>query len=55
MEQITAMSEDLGLMYEWFITHGYDTDIEALRTSYPEVEWQRFGDWARRVVPGVAG
>ena len=53
MAQIRSMSEDLALMYEWFIEHGYDGDIEALRGSHPEVEWQRFGDWARRVVPAV--
>ena len=51
MEQIRAYSEDLALMYEWFIETGYAVDIDGLRTSYPEVGWHRFADWAADMVP----
>ena len=51
MEQIRAFSEDLALMYEWFIETGYSVDIDGLRTVYPEVGWHRFADWAAVVVP----
>ena len=51
MEQIRAFSEDFALMYEWFIETGYSVDIDRLRTTYPEVKWHRFVDWAAVVVP----
>ncbi len=51
MEQIRAFSEDLALMYEWFVETGYSVDIDGLRTAYPEVGWHRFADWAAVVVP----
>jgi uncharacterized protein YbjT (DUF2867 family) len=51
MEQIRAFSEDFALMYEWFIETGYSTDIDGLRTAYPEVGWHRFAGWAAEVVP----
>ena len=53
MEQIRAFSEDLALMYEWFIETGYSADIDGLRTSYPEVGWHRFADWAAVAVPAA--
>ena len=51
MEQIRSFSDDLALMFEWFINTGYSVDIEQLRADYPDVGWHRFGDWARRHVP----
>ena len=51
MEQIRAFSEDLALMYEWFMSTGYSIDIEHLRATTPEVGWQRFADWATKNVP----
>ncbi len=47
IEQIRAWSDDLALMYEWFVTTGYSADVEGLRETYPDVGWHRFGDWAK--------
>ena len=49
IDSIRSWSEDLALMYEWFIDTGYSADIEGLRSSYPDVGWTRFADWATRV------
>ena len=48
VEQVRQMSEDMALMYEWFEKVGYSADIEGLRRDYPQVRWERFGDWAAR-------
>jgi uncharacterized protein YbjT (DUF2867 family) len=53
MEQIRAFSEDFAVMYDWFIETGYSVDIDGLRTSYPEVGWHRFADWAAAAVPAA--
>jgi hypothetical protein len=34
-------------MFEWFDRTGYDADIAALRSDFPEVGWHRYRDWAR--------
>jgi len=54
IEGIRAFSEDLALMFEWFVTTGYVADVEGLRAAYPEVGWSRFSDWAERV-PAALG
>ena len=48
IDGVRQVSEDMALMYEWFESTGYSADIEGLRGQYPEVEWERFGDWASR-------
>ncbi len=53
IEQVREMSEDMALMYEWFITDGYTADIEGLKSEYPEVAWESFPDWAGRQDWGV--
>lgn len=53
MAEIRAFSEDLALMYEWFISTGYSVDIEQLRTVAPEVGWHGFADWAVTKVPSA--
>ena len=50
LEAIRSFSEDMALMYEWFISTGYTADVEALRSEHPEVGWHRFGDWAASTV-----
>lgn len=44
---IRKQSEDIALMSEWFDRVGYDVDIAALQTNFPEVRWHSFADWAR--------
>jgi uncharacterized protein YbjT (DUF2867 family) len=45
---LRAQSEDLALMFEWFDTTEYATDIESLRRDFPEVKWHTFEEWARK-------
>ena len=45
-EAMRAHSEDMAIMFEWFETTGYSTDIDALRREFPEVGWHRFKEWA---------
>lgn len=47
IEAVRAQNKDSALMFEWFDRVGYDADIVGLRSSYPEVNWHRFIDWAR--------
>ncbi len=53
MDQIRAFSEDMALMFEWFIRTGYSVDLAALHARAPSVPWQRFKDWARIAVPAA--
>lgn len=55
MEQIRGFSEDMAIMYEWFISHGYSIDLPALRSTYPEVTWHSFEGWAKQSVPAAVG
>lgn len=55
ISEIRAFNEDFAIMFEWFLTTGYDVDIEGLRARYPEVGWHRFADWARATVPAALG
>jgi len=48
IEQLRAGSEDMALMYEWFVKAGYSADIEKLKQEHPEVAWESFADWADR-------
>jgi len=54
IDQIRSWSEDLAIMYEWFIEHGYSVDVNGLRAEYPDIGWQRFRDWAKRI-PAALG
>ena len=49
IDGIRSFSEDLALMYEWFVSTGYVAEIDGLRSSYPEVGWTRFAEWAKRI------
>jgi uncharacterized protein YbjT (DUF2867 family) len=40
-------SEDVALMFEWFVRVGYDVDIAPLHRDFQEVRWHSFADWAR--------
>ena len=41
-------SADMADMFKWFDDIGYKVDTEKLRQDYPEVKWQRLGDWAQK-------
>ena len=45
IDQIRAWSEDLAIMYEWFVSHGYTADIASLRSTYPSIEWESFEEF----------
>ncbi len=47
LARVRAQSEDFALMWEWFDRVGYDSDINSLRRTYPEVGWHDFRQWAR--------
>ena len=47
LDTIRQYSDDQARMLEWFDRVGYDADILALRSLYPEVAWHRFSSWAR--------
>ena len=49
IDGIRSFSEDFALMYEWFVSTGYVADVEGLRSSYPEIGWTRFAEWATRI------
>lgn len=37
---------DMGAMFEWFDTTGYDVDIKALHSEFSDIEWLSYSDWA---------
>ena len=49
IDGIRSFGEDLAFMYEWFVSTGYVAEIDGLRSSYPEVGWTRFAEWAKRI------
>jgi uncharacterized protein YbjT (DUF2867 family) len=48
IEELRAGSEDMALMYEWFMKVGYSADIDKLRREHPEITWESFAQWADR-------
>ena len=49
LSMLRRQDPDTALMFEWINRVGYDVDIAALRTAFPEVAWTGFRDWSRRV------
>lgn len=45
MENVRAGSEDMALMFEWFIAKGYDVDVMHLRSKYSMLHWHGYADW----------
>ena len=45
---LSAQSEDMARMFEWFDSTGYAADINQLRREFPEVAWHTFEHWARK-------
>jgi uncharacterized protein YbjT (DUF2867 family) len=48
IDALRKQKPDFAKMYEFFERRGYTADIDGLRRDYPEVPWQRFGEWAAR-------
>ena len=46
-EYLRAQSEDMALMFEWFISTGYSADVAGLRRDFPEVAWHDLAGWAQ--------
>lgn len=38
-------SPDMRAMFTYLSEHGYSADIDTLRENYPDIGWQRFGEW----------
>lgn len=45
-EVFRSFGDDMVIMFEWFATDGYSTDIAALKRDFPEVKWKGFAKWA---------
>lgn len=45
LEQIRSFSEDMAIMYQWFIDVGYSVDTTALRRDYPDIGWHTLKGW----------
>jgi uncharacterized protein YbjT (DUF2867 family) len=43
---VRARSADLAAMYEFLAREGYAIDVAAVRSTYPEVAWLSFAEWA---------
>jgi len=48
-------SADMADMFKWFDDIGYKVDIGKLHQDFPEVKWQRLGDWAGKQDWSVLG
>lgn len=47
-EFLKQHDEDMGLMYEWFDQVGYSSNIESLKTEYPELQLENLQSWAAK-------
>ena len=47
--EVSAQFADMGLMYQWFESTGFEVDISRLRSEFPEITWTDFATWADRV------
>jgi uncharacterized protein YbjT (DUF2867 family) len=46
---VRERSADLAAMYEFLAGDGYEIDVAAVRSGYPEVAWLSFAEWARSI------
>jgi len=44
-EALKARGEEIFKMYQWVKNHGYDVNIEKLRSEFPKIGWTRFKEW----------
>lgn len=50
LAQVLAVNPDMGAMWRFLNTTGYQVDIAALKTRFPDVEWTSFAQWAREML-----
>lgn len=48
LESVVEAGPDMGAMFTYLTEVGYQVDIPALHTEFPEVPWTSFADWAAR-------
>ena len=46
LEEVRTQFADMATMYEWFDRDGFTADLNSLRDTYPEIEWDSFDQWA---------
>jgi uncharacterized protein YbjT (DUF2867 family) len=49
VDELRAYSPDMAAMYSFLAGDGYAIDVDALRSSFPEVSWTSFAAWARAI------
>ena len=52
---LSEHNEDFAIMFEWFVSTGYSTDIPALKAAFPEVSWTTYAAWSAGVDWAAAG
>ncbi|WP_333776205.1 NmrA/HSCARG family protein [Streptomyces sp. IBSBF 3136] len=50
VSSVYAYSDDMGAMWEFLYTEGYQVDIPALKSSYPSVNWTSFATWINQAL-----
>jgi uncharacterized protein YbjT (DUF2867 family) len=43
---VKEQSDDMATMFAWFDTDGYSVDIPKLHSSFSDVDWQSYSQWA---------
>ncbi len=43
---VKEQSDDMATMFAWFDTDGYGVDIPKLHSSFSDVDWQSYSQWA---------
>ncbi|MFB6715589.1 MULTISPECIES: NmrA/HSCARG family protein [unclassified Streptomyces] len=46
LEDLRTINPDMFAMYRFLTDTGYQVDLEALRTQFPDVPWTSYGAWA---------
>lgn len=47
LNALASQNQDWAKMFDWFNRVGYNVDINALHSHYPEVGWHKFEDWVK--------
>jgi uncharacterized protein YbjT (DUF2867 family) len=59
LDELLRASVEYGQMFDWFNSHGYQADIELLRTVYPPLlrfeDWLAKAGWREMFAPALSG